>query len=223
MRIFTICPSRERPNTAKRMFDSFSATSVQSEIIFYLDTDDPTLKDYQALIPPENIAIQERMTTTKIINSAFYNSPNKEFYHITNDDFVYHTPGWDNQLLITAGDYGDGIFYGNDTMRNGNLCVAPVISGAIVRALGWLQMPTLTHLFGDDVWMEIGRSLNALYYHENVIIEHRHWNNKKAPIDDGYRRVNSSHMFEIDGYAFKNWKEYLLKWDIERIKNGIKS
>ena len=221
MRIFTICPSRGRPEIALRMFSSFIHTTSLSSIKIYLDSDDSRLKEYQDVIPPDNIIIQERMTTTQIINKAFKDNSDFEFYHITNDDFVYHSPGWDEKFISTSEEYGDGIFYGNDTMRDGNLCTAPVISGNIVRSVGWLQMPTLTHLYGDDVWMEIGKQLNILYYHKEVIIEHRHWNNKKAVMDDGYRRVNSSVMFEKDGLAFNNWKEYLLNEDIERIKNGI--
>lgn len=221
-RILTICPSRGRPVNIDRLFYTLKNTSTLSDIMICIDDDEPFLEQYKHLVDQANLSIQPRMTTTQIINKAFKENPDYDFYHITNDDFVYHTQGWDEKFMQTSDEYGEGIFYGNDTMRDGNLCTAPVISGNIVRAIGWLQQPTLTHLYGDDTWMEIGKKLNILYYHRDVIIEHRHWNNKKAVMDEGYMRVNSSTMFEKDGLAFRNWKEYLLNEDCERIKNGIK-
>ena len=221
-KILTICPSRGRPDIAKRMFDSFKSTSTLSSIKICLDFDDPKLVEYTSLIPLPHVVIQDRMTTTQIINKAFRDNPDWEFYHVTNDDMFYQTPGWDETFISNADRVGPGIFYGNDTMRkHGELCVAPVISGSIIRALGWAQMPTLTHLYGDNVWMEIGKRLGILYYHHEIIIEHRHWNNKKAVIDDGYRRVNSTEMFRKDDAAFTEWLNNNADSDIGRVKNAI--
>ena len=220
-KILTICPSRGRPEIAKRMYDSFKSTSNNSLLIFYLDNDDPKLDEYKALLSPLDYLIQERKTTTQIFNDAFKQNPDYEFYHLTNDDCYYITLGWDERVFLLSRDYGEGIFYGNDTMNGQNLCVTPIVSGNIVRALGWLQQPTLTHLYGDRVWFEIGKALNILYYMPDVIIEHRHWNNRKAIMDEGYMRVNSQEMFKVDDAAFKKWIGTEKQTDIERIKNGI--
>ena len=133
----------------------------------------------------------------------------------------YHTPGWDDVFIKILNDSGGGIAYGNDTIQKENMPTTSVISGDIVRALGWLQMPTLTHLYGDEVWKHIGNELKILHYVPEVIIEHNHWFKNKELIDDIYLKTNSTEMYNIDRIAFTEWKVKQSKTDIETIKGVL--
>ncbi len=121
-----------------------------------------------------DIMIADEGYVTEAINKIFNQFPNYDYYHITNDDVTYHTPNWDTKLIQVLEDYGPGIAYGNDLFQGQNLCTFPMISGDIVRKLGWLQLPTLNKYAGDVVWKMIGEHCKCLYYVPEVIIEH-HW------------------------------------------------
>jgi hypothetical protein len=96
-----------------------------------------------------------------------------------------------------------------------------VIDGEIIRAVGWLQMPTLTHLYGDNVWGHIGHSLNILKFFKDIVIEHEHWSNLKAEVDETYKKTSSSEMFRKDYEAYATWKNGRAKDDIESIKRKL--
>lgn len=146
MKILTICPSIY-PHKLVTMMDSFLTTrSEHTNIRVYYE--------------PGNI--------TEIINKAFRDNPDYDYYHLSNDDVQYKTPNWDI-LLANKGK----ISYGNDLFQGESLCTFPMIDGDIVRALGWLQLPTLERYAGDVVFKFIGQQLGILNYVEDVVIEHK--------------------------------------------------
>jgi hypothetical protein len=85
-----------------------------------------------------------------------------------------------------------------------------MIDGNIVRALGWLQMPTLTKFYGDNCWQIIGKALNILEYHPEVHIEHL-WD---------YKEVNQS-ILEHDRAKFAEWLPFSHR-DIEKVRKALK-
>lgn len=211
-KLLTICPTRNRSKIAYRMLESFYATSSISEILFIVDYDDPELIDYirykeDVIIIPEDLPVSQK------INKVMKRHSNFEFYHVTSDDFIYRTKDWD-KILCNKG----RISFGNDLMNGASLPVTSVVDGDIVRALGWIILPTLTYLYGDNVWKYLGERLNILDYYSEVIIEHMHWINKKAPIDATYQIVNSVETYRKDGEAFEEWRRNQASKDIEAIR-----
>ncbi len=214
--LLVICPTRGRPKEAKRMFDSIESTASICEIMFLIDSDDKNINEYQNLINERNYHVfskAEYATTTSEINKMFSFLKFYDFYSVSNDDFVYKTFGWDRKLCNKG-----KISYGNDECARENMPTTSVIDGDIVRALGWLQMPGLKHLYGDNVWKDIGHRLNILKYFPDVIIEHRHWSNGKAQIDETYKKSNSREMFSHDERMFRDWKQNQSAQDIEKVK-----
>jgi len=192
MKILTICPSLNRPNMLKEMVDSFDATI----------TTDNTL-----------IVVDDPITPTECFNKVLLDNSNYDFYHLTNDDVIYKTKGWDD-LLSRKGK----ICYGNDTIQGDALCTFPMIDGDIVRCLGWLQLPTLKKYCGDVVWMELGRRLNCLKYVPDVEIEHRHFVNGKRENDD----PNFWGTYGYDKEAFLEWFTTSAVFDTEAIRRYMK-
>lgn len=146
MKILAICPSI-RPTQRAFMLDSFLSTRSDCTTI---------------------IIHYNKGNLTKIYNEIFFDNPNYDFYHMMNDDTLYRTDNWDLNLAKKG-----KITYGNDCLQEENLCTFPMIDGRIVRALGWLQLPTLEKYCGDSVWKFIGQSLNILEYVPEVVIEHK--------------------------------------------------
>lgn len=144
MRILTICPSIY-PNKLEKMLKIFELTkSKHTDIIF-----------------------SDKGTVTEAINTIFNENLGYDYYHITNDETEYQTPLWDLKLAKKG-----KITYGNDLFQGENLCTFPMIDGDIARAVGWLQLPTLTRYGGDVVWKFIGERLRILEYVPDVVIEH---------------------------------------------------
>ena len=225
-KLLVICPTRERPDRAAEMLDSFAKThSGDSLLIFVVDRCDSDLWRYKELFKEyaeiSRYFIRTQETITKHFNYIFECMPDADYYSCSNDDFIYRTPGWDSQLIRAIEDSGrPGIAYGNDQMGRGILPTTSVISGEIPRALGWLQMPKLTHLCGDLVYKALGNRINNLIYLEDVIIEHKHFLNRKAEYDTTYARTNSREMYIKDNEAFRDWLKYDFDEDAEKITKG---
>lgn len=223
-KILVICPSRNRPNECLRMVESFNKTAKCSSLSIALDNDDPSLYEYVDLIGDKaSFTVDIRKTTTEIINNKWqYSASCYKWFSVTNDDFIYHTDGWDKKLISTLNLHGGkGIVYGNDLLAGKHIPTTSVISREIVEALGWLQLPTLTHLYGDNVWDVIGKKCCCLFYRDDVIIEHLHvFGNKMLP-DATHKRTNSKEMYEKDEKAFLNWLFNDSKNDILKVKEIV--
>lgn len=153
MKILTICPSINREDQLTKMLESFNDTRSISEIII----------------------CREKESITNIFNRIYKENPDYAYYHLTNDDVIYHTPSWDIKLTNVLEAYGYGISYGNDLFQGRNLPTFPMISREIIEATGWLQYPKLERYYGDSIWKIIGEDCGCLYYKPEVIIEHNHY------------------------------------------------
>ncbi len=204
----------------EEFLESFQATkSPGTELILGLDNADPEYAAYMALTKKYDFAVGvfEGENITKIFNAIALNESEYAYYMPTNDDFVFKTSGWDNELISTIEKNGKGIAYGNDLFQGENCPATSIISGEIVRALGWLQLPELTHLYGDRVWYMLGRGAKCLYYRDDVIIEHKHFVANKGEKDAIADKTNSDAMYNADGQVFANWLSGQAKSDLEKV------
>lgn len=138
-------------------------------------------------------------TVPQAFNFAFNKYPDMDYYHLTNDDVVYKTVGWDKTLSNK-----NTISYGNDLLQGKNMPTFPVIDGNIIRALGWLVMPNFKKYGGDLVWKFLGDNLKILDYHPNVIIQHN-WEGADEDIN------------KEDMSIFAQWLPWAFK-DLEKIR-----
>jgi hypothetical protein len=210
-----VCPTRGRPEQFKRFYESFVQMSEISDLVFLIDHDDDKLKEYLS-ISEKCIINYEKKNTTQLLNLGFDLNPTYEFYTYINDDFVFKVFGWDFYLCAQG-----KISYGNDLLAGPNMPTCGVVDGEIVRALGWLQMPELKYQYGDAVWKTIGHKLNILKYHPSVIIEHKHWSNGKAQIDETYKRTNTTQVFQKDDRIYKDWLHNQCEEDLGRIRRRL--
>jgi hypothetical protein len=210
MRLLIICPTRQRPELAKRMLDSFYETrsSAHTRIMFYISEDDPEIENYLAGKEIKEILefyiVGARRTIIEVFNYiSFFR--HADYYGEINDDHIYRTKGWDKILIekIEHDGKGWGIAHGNDLINGSALPGAIVISGNIVRTLGYMALPALHHLYVDNYFKTIGAGINRLFYCPEVIIEHCHWAVGKAIKDDTY---NAKYQWETtDKEAFEKW------------------
>lgn len=184
-----ICPSIDRVGPACEMLSSFYSTQETSDLII----------------------LTARKNITELINAV--NFDGYDFVTVTNDDFIFETDGWDQMLIDTMGGRA-GFAYGFDG-RNNHLPTTCMISTSICRVLGWIQLPGLTHLCGDMVWMTLGNELGRLFYRRDVRITH----NQKP--DQVYEKTNSKEMYRRDGEVFRRWRNEKAFADVRRIREAV--
>jgi len=225
--ILAICPTRQRVKKFKEMYESFKDTSRRSKLLAVIDLSDPQYKDYTKYLENNNVHFyinptKSIRTYTQMLNMQFHLWPDYEYYHITNDDFIYKTQRWDERFIATLEEHSGGIAYGNDLYMGKNLPVSPLISRKIISTLGWLQLPSLTHLCGDMVWKVIGEGIKRLYYHNDVIIEHRHpLASVEIEKDDTFRKTNDPKMYHKDNEAFREWVVNQSYDDTKKVKDAL--
>jgi hypothetical protein len=179
-RILTICPSIY-PEKFDVMCESFYNTCSKDNILFTTSV----------------------KGVTESINDAFKRYPDFDFYHITNDDAIYETHNWDTKLAKKG-----KITHGTDSVPEGVNGQFFMIDGDFVRALGWLQLPTLNRYAGDVVWRFIGEQLGILEHVPEVVIRHN-WEGCAEPM------VN-----QLDMAEFAKWLPWAFK-DIKKIKEKL--
>lgn len=215
-----VCPSRERVVKLKEMIKSFyEKSSPSTALLIMLDNDDPQIEEYKELLGIKTAYhVGKQATTTNLFNEAFKMFPDFDYYVLTNDDFVYLTAVWDIKLMGDIKEMeGWGVAYGDDRVAGEKYPSHTMISGNIVRALGWLQLPALKHLCGDWVWGTIGRGVGRLHYDNNVVIQHKHPFDNKTHPDKIYEQTNSMQMYAIDQEAYKRWAKTQARSDISKI------
>ncbi len=208
MRILTICPTKNRTHQVKEMIASFNRTSTENNtLILGINAEDEDIFEYRKLSVTKSLC-KANSTVTEVINSIWKENPGYDFYHITNDDVVYETKGWDTKFAHILDEYGHGIAYGNDTIQGKNLCTFPFISSEILDALGWAQLPALNRYCGDSVFNFIGKQCSCLYYLDGVTIRHN-WGGA------------NSEVHKSDMEKFAEWLPYSYKY-VEKVKEILK-
>lgn len=130
------------------------------------------------------------------------------------DDMVPVTDGWDERLVTTLEKAGPGYAYPND-LRRDDIPEAVVISRPIVRELGWMSPPFVTHWYQDNVWADLGRATGSLHYLPKVIVDHLHPNVTGEPGDATY--ADAARNFNADLAAYQRWRLTGMAADVRRV------
>lgn len=221
MRMLTIIPTRGRNDNAIRLFEAINATADFTEVVFAIDADD--VKTYNGLMAEVaglnnvKVVIAKQMGLNGTLNHwGSWFASDYDYICSMGDDVIPRTGGWDTKLCEALGDK-PGIAYGNDLYQGENLPTHPVISSSIVRALGYVAPPALNHLFLDNYWLAMGQALGNLKYLPDVILEHMHYVNGKAPHDERYAAVNGPEKHNRDQGIFAEYMATQFADDVQDV------
>jgi hypothetical protein len=156
--ISLLCPTRKRPDAAKRMVQSAWDTAdnpLDVEVLFRLDDDDPestaALTSYQCVIGPRGRGY--------IDIGSFYNELATEAFGdilgIMNDDVLFITKGWDTELYKAAKAYKHGIVCMLDSAGE-----FPFVTRRWIEALGGITDARETHC--DTFIGLVGQNANCM-------------------------------------------------------------
>ena len=207
VKLAILVPTRGRPHNLERLARAAKETCTTDYKIFArLDNDDES--KYPEL---ENVkySIGERIFYANSVNETAKSAADEGFTHlaILGDDVLPETIGWDEKLISSLD--GLGVVYGSDGLEHlhgEDLPTHVVVPIEMYNRLGWIGLPTLRHLFCDNVWRELGRATKFIY-RQDVKLSHLHRWNKAAPDDKTYQEANDKKKRDLDRMAFEEWRD----------------
>jgi hypothetical protein len=219
--LLVIVPSRGRPQNIARLLDAAHETSrMRTHLHVAVDDDDPELPRYEYVMntaggTDDVLERGPRKGLTEWTNAiAVRRAHQYGFLASLGDDHVPHTPGWDKTLIQGIGRMGGtGFTYPWDGTRE-DIPEAVVMSSDIVRTLGWMALPGLSHWYIDNVWADLGRGIGCLRHCRAIKVEHA-WKADQTSEDSGKRLA-------ADRAAYYLWRREQMADDIAILAGLIK-
>lgn len=219
MSLVVLVPSRNRPGNIGRLRQAWADTGATAELVVLVDDDDPELAGYRAL-GLDRLIVGPRRRIGPLLNDwAPVFAQTHDVVGFMGDDHCPRTAGWDARVLAASTPWT--VVYGDDLLQGARLPTAVFMGSAVVRTLGWMNVPGCQHLYLDNGWKSIGEALGTLTYLPEVVIEHLHYLKGKAAQDALYREVNSHAMYEADSRAFRLWAEGPARADLARVREAM--
>jgi hypothetical protein len=222
--LIVVVPSRDRPAAVAELAEAFSDTCIaDTQIVRALDRDSPQRHHYMQSMSGNTrvtaIIEQDSGTMVSALNhAAGYAARQAYAVGFMGDDHRPRTHGWDKAYLDALRELGTGIVYGNDLLQGENLPTQVAMTADIIKALGYMAPPNLTHMFVDNFWRDLGRHAGCLRYLPDVIVEHLHPVAGKAEWDEGYRRVNAPGVYAVDGNAYADYQRTRMWTDVHAVR-----
>ena len=229
-RLLSICPSRGRPELLKEMLQSFDANKSEgTDIVIYVSEEDPRLEDYKPILKDYNHQIGPKKYLVEVANMFSVDMyPDYEFYQLINDDHFVITPHFDELLMRAVRDkgHGWGVCTPNDLLTDWARWQHPsaeVVSGNIIRTLGYYIYPRFQHMGCDDYMQMMSQSIRRLWRLNDVVIEHRHWVNNRRNMDDNYKWAYSDKQQVYGMRILDEYKRLHYATDIQKLKDAMKA
>lgn len=198
--------------------ESFENNHQASDLILAIDDDDPCLAEYLRLVDLYSVKVRvgKRLRLGGTLNAvALEYADQYQYLGFMGDDHRPRTLGWDVQYVEALKSH---LFvYGNDLLQGENLPTQAAMRSSVVKTLGYMSPPVLTHMFIDNAWKAWGEGVGSIKYLPDVIVEHLHPAAGKALTDHRYDEV-----WEYMDPDSKKWQEYNdsgdLQADVDKLK-----
>ena len=219
-------PSYGRAQKCANVLLMMRRQGAEADGFVYVSEDDPEIEAYQALPLPRGWALTVMPAgqgwLADKLNHAFRTHPDLPWYGVVYDDLVF-TTDFEGQLVGAAGKYKiASAAYMADRMAAGSrIHGAAVFGGELLRALGFWVPVGIRHLYTDDAWELIGKTLHIWRTLPDVVTIHDHPATTNAAWDATYARGNSEDRYKADQEAFRNWCDKSATVDILRVSEAL--
>lgn len=177
-RVLVVLASRDRDYALGRMIESCQNTSTQADIAVYVDGDQAD--DYARVIkrhPDVDWTVGPRIGPVAAMNQLVHAHPGYLAYGASTDDSEFITPGWDQWVIKTSGEFRSGIGLMAPKLPDSKRMDYPWATAKWIEALGWFAWAGCHHLYWDILLELIGEATGTIRYatkeefamfHENV-------------------------------------------------------
>ena len=220
VKLLTMCSSHQRPDRVQTMIQTFNETkNKETELVIYVSENDIKIDDYRKSLVGTKHIIGPYKTMVQVLNFLSCDCyPDMLYYQEVNDDHAYRTKDWDRKMMKAIDDKkGWAVAYG----WTQNLPTAIMMSGKLVKTLGFFLPPQFIHTYVDDFICELSNELNLLVHLPEVVIEHMHPGFGKAVVDENYKWVYSMEQMTIGGQILNEWRSKYRANDIQRVRDAM--
>lgn len=208
--LVVVVPTLSRPQAAWELAETFRATTTaDTALCFAVNEGDQTEGEYRRVLAERSVTIEvggRSMVEALNLRAVAYADGDDPPFALgfMGDDHRPRTRGWDARYLDALRELGTGIVYGDDLLQGENLPTQVAMTSDVVRALGHMCPPSLTHMYADNYWRDLGRAAKCLRYLPDVVVEHMHPVAGKGTWDAGYLRVNHQSVYDRDLAAYRH-------------------
>lgn len=224
-----LIPSRGRPENIKRFMRAVEETEANVDVYVGIDADDSKSEDYwYASLQHLQLYVNESEerqrfgpTLNRLVDfilSETLSDENYQYIMWCGDDHVPRSKGWDKAYADKLDELKTGIVYGNDLVMGENIATQLCMTRNIPEALGYAVPEGFTHLYIDNYFMELGKSVDKLVYIPEVIVQHMHPCAGTAQEDLTYREANSQENWTNDKIRFEKYLAEELSRDTEKLR-----
>jgi len=228
------CPSRGRPELAKRLVDTATSTQQgETEFLFYLNDDDPALEKYKDLLDEKHYTVGPNQSTCYSWNLMAQKAKH-DIVMLMGDDVQVQTTEWDEKIKKQIDEYKDKILMvvPSDGRTKGTLNLKdkiklwpdnplPAAHFAVhknwINTLGYLAPPFFWHWHVDSYTQKVARKLGRCLYLPTVVFK------AKKMFDDTGKQVRTHlNINNRDNFVWDKVKQRHLNADINALQDFIK-
>lgn len=230
------CPSRGRPQLAKRLLDTATETQKgDTEFLFYLNDDDNTLGQYKDLLHEKNYVVGPNQSTCYSWNLMCDKASN-DVVMLIGDDVQVKTKHWDQLITDEINKYKDKILMvvPSDGRIKGSKDLGdrtklwpdeplPAAHFAVhknwTKTLGYLAPPFFWHWHVDSYTQKVARTINRCLYLPSV-----EFKAKKILDDNAGKQIRKNlNIRERDNFVWTKVRDRHLQSDVDSLRRFIKS
>ena len=229
------CPSRGRPELAKRLVDTATATQKHdTEFLFYLNDDDEKLEQYRDLLDEKHYTIGPNQSTCFSWNLMCEKASN-DVVMLMGDDVQVNTKDWDQLIVDEIDKFDDKILMvvssdgrkknverlGDKTRLWGDEPLGAAhfaVHKNWTNTLGYLAPVFFWHWYVDSYTQKVARKINRCLYLPTV-----EFKVKKITNDNAGKQIRSNLNINLrDNYVWERVRSTHLYTDVDRLTKFIK-
>ena len=230
------CPSRGRPELAKRLIDTATKTQKgNTEFLFYLNDDDPKLEEYKDLLDDKHYTVGPNQSTCYSWNLMCEKASN-DIVMLMGDDVQVQTQNWDQIISDQFDNFKDKILMvvPSDGRVKGNKDYSdkialwpdkplPAAHFAVhknwTNTLGYLAPVFFWHWHVDSYTQKVARKLNRCLYLPTV-----EFKAIKIMNDNAARQIRSNfNIAKRDEFVWTKVRDRHLNADVDALRTFIES
>jgi hypothetical protein len=230
------CPSRGRPELARRLIDTATVTQkYDTEFLFYLNDDDEKLEQYKDLLDEKHYTIGPNQSTCYSWN-LMAEKASHDIIMLMGDDVQVKTKNWDQLIAEQFDKFNDKILMvvpsdgrNKGTKNLGNKIKMwsddplPAAHFAVhknwIETLGYLAPVYFWHWHVDSYTQKVARKLNRCLYLPTV-----EFKAKKILNDNAGKQIRDNlNIAKRDEFVWKKVRDRNLNCDVSALRDFIKS
>jgi len=228
------CPSRGRPELAKRLVDTATETQRgDTEFLFYLNDDDPALEKYKDLLDEKHYTVGPNQSTCYSWN-LMANKAKHDIVMLMGDDVQVKTQDWDHLIAEQFDKYNDRILmvvpsdgrikgskrFKDETKIWGDEALpAPhfAVHKNWTNTLGYLAPPFFWHWHVDSYTQKVARRLRRCLYLPTVEFKAKKVFDKTGAQVRTHLNINNR-----DNFVWTKVRKRHLEADVNALQDFIK-